>query len=109
MKINLVQGDTGPQIKSTLTRADTGLAEDLTGATIKMHFRKKDTTTLLFSLDNVAGDDDLEDGITLFTFGAGQLDIDPGYYEAEIEVVFAGGTRETVYEEIEFYLRGDYA
>lgn len=109
MKINLVQGDTGPQIKVTLTREDTGATEDLTGATINFHFRKKDTTTVLFTLNNVAGDDDLDDGICLFTFGAGQLDIDSGYYEGEIEVISAGGTRETVYEVVEFYLREDFA
>ena len=109
MTINLVQGDTGPQIKTTMTREDTGSAQDLTGATIKMHFRKKHTKTLLFSVDNSAGDDDLDDGICIFTFTAGQLDLDAGYYEGEVEVVFSGGTRETIYEKIEFYLREDFA
>jgi len=109
MTINLVQGDTGPQIKATLTRADTGSAEDLTGATIKLHFKKRRTTTVLFSLDNVAGDDDLDDGIALFNFSGTQLDIDEGYYTGEIEVVFASGKRETVFDELEFFLRADYA
>lgn len=48
--ILLVQGDTSPQVKVTLTRKDTGSAEDLTGSTVKLHFRKKATTTLLFSI-----------------------------------------------------------
>lgn len=109
MTINLVQGDTGPQIKATLTREDTGASIDLTGATIQLHFRKKHTKTLLFSLSNVAGDDDLDDGICLFDFAAGQLDVKAGQYEGEIEVVFAGGTRETVYEKMDFYLREDFA
>jgi hypothetical protein len=47
--IYLVQGDTAPQIKATLTRSDTGTAQDLTSTTINMHFRKALTTTLLFS------------------------------------------------------------
>ena len=49
--INLVQGDTGPQIKATLTRSDTGSAIDISGATTKMHFRKANTSTNLFLFD----------------------------------------------------------
>lgn len=109
MTIQLVQGDTGPQIKVTLTRSDTGSAEDLTGATIKLHFRKKRTTTVLFSLTNQSTGDNLTNGICFFVFSAGQLDLDEGYYEGEVEVVGSSGTRETIYETVEFYLRDDFA
>lgn len=109
MTINLVQGDTGPQIKATLTRADTGAVEDLTGATIKLHFRKRRTTTVLFSLTNEAVAADLDDGICTFRFSGDQLDLDEGYYEGEIEVVSSAGVRETVYELIDFHLRKDFA
>jgi hypothetical protein len=57
----------------------------------------------------VAGDDDLDDGIALFNFSGAQLDIDEGYYTGEIEVVFASGKRETVFDELDFFLRADYA
>ena len=107
MKINLVQG--GPQIKVSLTRSDTGTAEDLAGAAVKLHFRKKDTTTVLFSLTNQSGTDNLENGICYFVFSSGQLDLDAGYYEGEVEVVTDAGIRETVYEIVEFYLREDFA
>ena len=109
MTINLVQGDTGPQIKATITREDTGATEDLTGATIKLHFRKRSSTTLLFSLTNVAGSNDLDDGVCVFEFSGSQLDLDEGYYEGEIEVVGSGGVRETIYEKIDFHLRQDFA
>ena len=46
--IYLVQGDTKPQVKATLTRDD-GTAQDVTGATIKLHFRPALSTTLSFS------------------------------------------------------------
>lgn len=108
MAINLVQGDTGPQIKVTLTRSDTGAVQDLTGATVVMRFRKKRSTTVLFTLTNQSGDDDKTSGIALFAFSAGQLDLDEGYYEGEVEVVASGGTRETVYEIVDFYLREDF-
>lgn len=109
MKINLVQGDTGPQIKVTLTRSDTGLAEDVLDATIKMHFRKQDTTSVLFSLTNQSTPEQQALGVCIFVFSAGQLDVDAGYYEGEVEVVFQSGTRETVYEVVEFYVREDFA
>ena len=108
MKINLVQGDTGPQIKGSRTRRDTGAVQDLTGATVVMRFRKKRSTTVLFTLTNQSGDDDKTSGIALFAFSAGQLDLDEGYYEGEVEVVASSGTRETVYEIVDFYLREDF-
>ena len=109
MKINLVQGDTGPQIKVTLTRSDTNLAEDVSDATIKMHFRKQDTTSVLFSLTNQSTPEQQALGVSIFVFSAGQLDVDAGYYEGEVAVVFQSGTRETVYEVVEFYVREDFA
>lgn len=108
MTIQLVQGDTGPQIKVTLTRSDTGVVEDLTGATVNMRFRKKRSTTVLLTLANQSGDTDKSNGIALFVFSAGQLDLDEGYYEGEVEVVASSGTRETVYEIVDFYLREDF-
>jgi hypothetical protein len=109
MKINLVQGDTGPQIKVTLTRSDTGSVEDVSDATIRMHFRKQDTTSVLFSMTNQSTPEQQEIGVCIFIFSSGQLDVDAGYYEGEVEVVFDSGTRETVYEVVEFYVREDFA
>ena len=65
----LVQGDTGPQVKVTLTRSDTGSAIDLTEAsTCRMHFRKKNSDTVLFSLSNGSGSSDQSNGIAVFAF-----------------------------------------
>lgn len=107
--IFLVQGDTAPQIKATITRSDTGTAEDLTNTTIKLHFRKALTTTLLFSMTGSHTGVDATAGEVVFNFSSGQLDIDAGHYEGEIEVVFNSGTRETVYETLNFFLREDFA
>lgn len=105
----LVQGDTGPQIKVTLTREDTGLPEILTGATVSLHFKKKGTSTVLFTLTGQNTPDEELDGIAYFVFGNGQLNLDAGNYVGEVEVVFESGTRETVYEIIDFVLREDFA
>ena len=105
MAINLVQGDTGPQIKAAISRD--GTAEDLTGATAVLRFRKKKTTTVLFTLTSVSTNDQLAAGDFYFTFSSGQLDLDEGYYEGEIEIVNSG-VRETIYELVEFFLREDF-
>jgi len=106
----LVQGDTAPQIKVTLTRSDTGDVINLTGAsTCQLHFRKKNTDTVLFSLSNQSNEPNQIQGIAIFIFSGTQLDIAPGNYEGEVEVVFNSGVRETVYETLDFVLRADFA
>ncbi len=107
--IYLVQGDTGPQIKVVMTRSDTGSAEDITDATATMHFRKKFSSTVLFSNVGQSTPDEALAGTAIFVFSSGQLDLDAGEYEAEVEVVFDTGTRETIYEKIDFVMREDFA
>lgn len=106
--IYLVQGDTKPQIKVTLKRDD-DTAQDVTGATIKLHFRPANSTTLTFSITGTFSGVDATKGEVVFVFSAGQLDLDPGDYEGEVEVVYADSSRETVYEIIPFVLREDFA
>ena len=48
--INLVQGDTGPQIKTTITREDTGEVIDMSGGTVRLKVRKRGAATLSFTL-----------------------------------------------------------
>ena len=107
--ILLVQGDTSPQFKVTLTRQDTGLVEDLTGATATLHFRKKFTDTVLFSIVGQSTPDEATEGLTIFAFSSGQLDLDAGEYEGEVEVVFDTGARETIFEKLDFLIREDFA
>lgn len=105
MTIQLVQGDTGPQIKAAITRD--GSAENLTGATAVLRFRKKKTTTVLFSLNTVSSNEQLAAGDLFFVFSSGQLDVDEGFYEGEIEIV-NDGVRETIYEVVDFFVRADF-
>lgn len=107
--IKLVQGDTAPQIKATVTRSDTGDVVDVSNATVTLHFRRKFTDTVLFSMTNQGNEQLAIEGICIFVFTSGQLNIDAGEYEGEIEVVFNGGTRETVYETLDFVMREDFA
>jgi len=106
--ILLIQGDT-PNIRVTLTREDTGNVIDVSEATVYLHFRKKGATTVLFSATGNSTVAQAGNGIVDFSFTSVQMDIDPGKYEGEVEIVFDNGNRETVYEILEFLLRADFA
>ena len=88
--LQLVQGDTGQQVKVTLTRSDTGNVIDLTTASsVTMHFRKKHASTVEFSITNSSGTTDQGNGIAIFVFSGTQLNLSEGAYEAEVEIVFS--------------------
>lgn len=106
--ILLIQGDT-PSIRANLTREDTSAIIDLTDATVKLHFRKKRTTTLLFTIDGTSDAAQASAGSVDFNFSAVQTNLDPGKYEAEVEIIFDNGNRETVFEILEFQVREDFA
>jgi hypothetical protein len=104
----LVQNDTAPAIQANLTRSHDGSVIDCSDATVSLKFRAKGTTTTLFTLTAIDNQSDLENGIAIFYFADGNLDLDEGYYEGEIEIAFLNRTVETVYETLEFYLRADF-
>lgn len=103
----LVQGDVGTQIQATITRSHDGSAVDISSSTVTMKFRKKGTTTVLSTLSNVSTGSDLTNGIAIFSFTSGTLDVDSGYYEGEISIAESGSI-ETDYEIIEFFVREDF-
>ena len=107
--IYLVQGDTGPDIQATISREDTGAVEDLSAATVYLHFRRKNRDTILFTLQGQSTEQEAEQGVVIFAFNGEQLDQPVGEYEGEVEVVFASGQRETIYEILEFEIRKDFA
>lgn len=108
-KIKLVSGDTGPQIRLTLTDETTGLPIDLTGAAVTLHFRAVGDTTVLFSRLLYVAPDTAANGIALVNWGSTDLNQPAGDYEGEIEIVFADAVRQTMYDPLKFKLREDYA
>jgi len=109
MTFYLVKDDNAPQVKATITREDDGSIVDLTGCTVVLKFRKKGSTTTLFTLSGVNNPaTNYAKGIVLFSFGATDLDLDSGYYEGEIEITYPAGTVETIYELLNFKLRADF-
>lgn len=108
-----VKGDTGPQLRLTFTDEDTGTATDLTGATVKMHFRPETGGTVLFSKTLYVNPDPAESvkGIAIVNWATGDLDITPGNYHGEIEVTRGGpgGTKETIFDILKFKIRDEFA
>jgi hypothetical protein len=114
-KIKLVQGDTLPYIKLTLTDPATGERINVADADVivRVYFRAAGSTTVLSTLvcqkvletnGTIAGDT----GVVRFNFPAGALDVDPGSYEGEVEVDFDGQIQ-TVYDVLKFNIRSQFA
>lgn len=104
--IKLVQGDTLPTVTVTLTDEFTGVAVDLTGATVVVKFRASGTTTVLTTLAcAIVG---AAAGIFSFSFPSPALDVEPGLYEGEIQVTFSGGEIQSVYDVLKFRVRADF-
>ena len=108
MIYQLVQGDTSPQIKATLTRSDDGSVVNCAGGTVVLKFRAKGKTSVLFTLTAFDVGTNLAQGIAIFAFSGTQLDLAEGYYEGEIQVTQSSGVIETAYDVLEFYLREDF-
>jgi hypothetical protein len=109
MTYQLVQGDQAPQIKATLKRQDDDSVIDFSGGSCALKFRAKGTTTTLFTLAAADVGDKFQEGTAIFSFSGTQLDINEGYYEGEIEVTYSSGTKETVFQVLDFYVREDFA
>lgn len=106
-KIKLVQGDTRPQIKVTLTDEGTGAVIDITGATCVMKFRAVGSTTVLDTLNGTVTNG--VGGEVVFLWNPNTLNVDPGDYEGEIQVTFPNnGGIQSVYELLKFKVREDF-
>lgn len=128
-KIKLVQGDTRPQIKCVISDENTGAIVDLSGASVLLKFRAVGSTTILFTLTGAlqAGIED-ENGVAsqygtgqayatpgsggrvAFQFSSGNLNVDAGNYEGELEITFPAPNAgiQTVYTPIKFQVRKQF-
>lgn len=105
--IKLVRNDTGPQLRFTLTDSLTGAATDLTGATVTLHLRAVDTTTVLLSR-NATIPAPTTSGVAVIAWQTTDLDIAAGEYEGEVEIVLASTLRETIFDLLQFTVREDF-
>lgn len=117
--INLVQGDTLPQLKITLRDQTTAAAgktldpEDpttwaplnLSGATVRMKIREVGETALKDTITGITLV--AADGLAAFVFNPNTLDT-AGMYEAEIEYQSQTGAIQTVYDLIKLQVREQF-
>ena len=123
-KIKLVQGDTKPALIVSLTDENSGSPIGVNGATVRMYFRALGDTSILATLtatilpgrvledgtvDSASPYDALGSGGRVqFTWGANDLSQPAGDYEGEIEITYADGSKQTVFDLLKFKLREDF-
>lgn len=118
--INLVVGDTLPEVTVTLrdsNKAASGQtldAEDpttwdpidLTGATVRMRIRKVGSATVTSTLTMTVVSPST-DGKATTNFPSGTLS-EAGVFEAEVEVTYSGGGKQTVNDLLKLKIRDDF-
>jgi hypothetical protein len=106
--VRLVRNDTAPQLRFTITDTITGDPINLTSATVTLHFRAVNTTTVLFSRPaNILAP--ASNGVAVIAWLPGDLDHPEGEYEGEVEIVLSDGSRETIFAPLQFVLREEFA
>lgn len=84
------QGDAGSKITATLYGGD-GQPANLTGATVRFLMRAPGGS---LKVNGTATLEDAAGGVVSYTWAAADLDT-PGTYDAEWEVTYAGGAKQT--------------
>lgn len=106
-KILLVQGDTRPAIVCTLLDESTQLPIGLTGATPRLNFRAPGSPTILTTITGSITDG--ANGVCVFyPASAPEMLAGFGNFEGEIEITFADGQIQTVYELLKFKVRQEF-
>lgn len=107
-KIKLVRGDTAPHLQLTLTD-DSDAPINLVGATVTMFMYAAGTEEVLVTREAEVTPENAPVGVAFLRWREGDLLLEPGDYEGEIEVTWGDGLRQTVYDALRFKVRGDMA
>lgn len=100
-----VSGDTYPQIQLTLSRED-GSVINLANSEVYFYMRPKGSNEVILTRTAVITDAD--NGEAVIVWEEGNLDLQAGMYEGEIEVV-TDIFRETVYDLLQIQIRSELA
>lgn len=107
--IQIVKGDTGPSLRTSLTRQDTGAAFDVAGHQVQLHIRKKGTTVVISSIAASSGSSlpagDLSFPLETFLTSS---ECEEGFYEAEVELTLPDSKIMSTFEIINLKVRNDF-
>ena len=113
--INLVQGDTLPQLNFTLRDSKTAVAGkildendsstwaiiDITGYTIHFKFRAVNSSTVLFT-ESLGITAPASNGECYMSWPDGSLDVAVGMYEGELQLTDNNDKIQTIYDKLKF-------
>ena len=119
--INVVAGDSKPEINLTLKDANTAASGltldpddsttwaiiDITDPTIVVKFRLLGTTVILDTMTCVKVGP-YTDGVCYMPWNATTLDVAAGTYEGEIELTYTNGKILTLFDRLKFKVRADF-
>ena len=121
--INLVQGDTKPELNFTLRDSATAVVTDpvtildeddsstwaiinITGYSIELKFRALSSSTVLFT--EALGITSAAAGTCYMIWPADSLDVAAGMYEGELQLTDGSGKVQTVYDKLKFKIREQF-
>ena len=118
--INLVQGDTKPQINFTIRDSATAVAGktldendsstweiiNITGYSIELKFKAIDSTTVLSTIN--LGITSAAAGTCYLNWPDDSLDVAAGIYEGELQLTDASDKVQTVYDKLKFKVREQF-
>jgi len=118
--IQLVKGDTLPELNLTLRDSNTAATGttldaddvstwapiDLTGATVRLKFKPLGSTELKSTI-TMSKHAPHTDGKVFMQWPEGVLDT-AGTFTGEVEVTYSDGGVQTVFDQLKFKVRGDY-
>jgi hypothetical protein len=107
-KIKLVQGDTRPALICTLKDENTGEAIDLTDCTVVLKFRALGSETLQATVPGSVVNGPAGSVVFYPASAPEMLQGEPGDYEGEVEITFADGQKQTVFDPLKFKVREDF-
>jgi hypothetical protein len=118
--INLVQGDTKPQINFTIRDSATAASGqtldeddsstweiiDITGYSIELKFKAIDSTAVLSTIN--LGITSAAAGTCYLNWPDDSLDVAAGIYEGELQLTDASDKVQTVYDKLKFKVREQF-
>lgn len=109
--IQLVKGDTGPEVKIELSRADTGAEFVAADSLLYLHIRRKGYTDVISTIQADATKSSPSLGVLVFSLQDFLEDsaVSEGFYEAEVEVSLLNGSSMSAYDRIDIKVRDEFA